>query len=207
MKKILKGVSALLAVFVSGCVSLLPETAPPKPRYQIDAIDAGAAAGPAVEWSLVVEDPRTTRAFDTVKVAVAPAAGKIEYFSGAEWADRAPRLFQTALIQSFEDTGRILGVGDRAAVPIADIVLQTDIRELVVDAKSGGETPSLSIYARLTDGKGRVYAARRFDARGAASGGDADAIMAAFGAAFDTVITDIVTWSLDEGAGVIAARS
>ena len=110
------------AVFMSsGCVSLLPETAPPKPRYHISAIEAPKLEGPSVDWSLVVEDPRTTRIYDSVRIAVSTAPGKIEYFAGGEWADRAPRLFQTAIVQTFEDSGRILAVGDRAALPSATL--------------------------------------------------------------------------------------
>lgn len=187
------------ALLAAGCVSLLPETTPAKPRYQIAAVDAGALAGAPVGWSLVVDDPRATRAFDTVKIAVSTAPGKIEYYAGAEWADRAPRLFQTALVQSFEESQRILAVGDRAAVPVGDFVLQTDIRHIQLDVRNGALSAKASIYARLSDGKGTIYAARPFAAQATAENDGPDAVIAAFGMAFDRALAEIVSWTFEEG--------
>jgi len=195
-----------IALFASGCVSLLPETAPPKPRYHIAAPDAASLEGEMIDWSLVVEDPRTTRVYDSVKVAVATAPGKIEYYAGAEWADRAPRLFQTALVQTFEDSGRILSVGDRTAVPVGDLVLQTDIRNLELDVQ-GEKAAKVAIYARLSDGKGNIYSARKFSASAPAGSERPDAVIAAFDSAFADVISEIVAWTYDEGARVRAAKS
>jgi cholesterol transport system auxiliary component len=195
-----------VALFASGCVSLLPETAPPKPRYHIATPDAAALSGEMIDWSLVVEDPRTTRVYDSVKVAVATAPGKIEYFAGAEWADRAPRLFQTALVQTFEDSGRVLSVGDRTAVPVGDLVLQTDIRHLELDVQ-GEKAAKVSIYARISDGKGNIYAAQKFTSSSPASSERPDAVIAAFDGAFAEVISEIVAWTYEEGNRVRSAKS
>lgn len=191
--------------FAAGCVSLLPETAPPKPRYHISAIDAVSLQGPSVNWSLIVDDPRTTRIYDSVRIAVSTAPGKIEYFAGGEWADRAPRLFQTALVQTFENSGRILAVGDHAALPVGDIVLQIDIRALHLDVRSGDPASSVTVYARLTDGKGTVHAARLFSASELASSDRADDVVAAMNIAFSRMITEIVNWTYEEGEGVLGA--
>jgi len=195
-----------LCFFASGCVSLLPETAPPKPRYHIEAVEAASLEGMLLEWSLVIDDPRTTRVYDSVKIAVSPAPGKIEYFAGAEWADRAPRLFQTALVQTFEDSGRILSVGDRTALPIGDIVLQTDIRKLELNVQNG-DTAIVSVYARLTDGKGKIYAAKKFAASAHANADQADEIIAAFDQSFETVIKELVAWTYEQGEKTHESRS
>lgn len=205
MKQIIRGVVFGLAFFASGCVSLLPETSPPKPRYHISAVNADALAGARVDWSLVVEDPHTTRVYDTTRIAVSTAPGKIQYFAGAEWADRAPRLFQTALVQSLEDSGRIITVGDRGAVPIADYVLQTDLRAIQLNIRKG-RAASVSIYARLTDGKGKIYAAKLFEMSAPAASDRADEVVAAFDNAFASAIAGIVTWALEEGEASAAMQ-
>jgi cholesterol transport system auxiliary component len=205
MKQIIRGVFFGLAFFASGCVSLLPETSPPKPRYHISAVKADALAGASVDWSLVVEDPHTTRVYDTTRIAVSTAPGKIQYFAGAEWADRAPRLFQTALVQSLEDSGRIITVGDRSAIPIADYVLQTDLRAIQLNIR-GGRVASVSIYARLTDGKGKIYAAKLFEMSASATSDRADDVVAAFDSAFASAITGIVNWALEEGEASAATQ-
>lgn len=201
MKPLARALAIAGALTAAGCVSLLPETTPAKPRYQIDALEPGADAstGEPVGWSLVVDDPRATRAFDTVTIAVSTAPGKIEYFAGAEWADRAPRLFQSALVQSFEDSERILAVGDRGSVPIGDFVLQTDIRHIYLDVRERSPTASVSVYARLSDGRGKIYAARPVTARAPAEGESADAVISAFNEAFDRVLAEIVAWTFEKG--------
>ncbi len=190
---------AMLALLSAGCVSVLPEAAPAKPRFHIGAADADALAGAPLSFSLVIDEPRATRVYDTVRIAVASAPGRIEYLPGAEWADRAPRLFQTALIQTFEDAGRILAVGDRASVPVGDLVLQTDLRRMELAIENSAYAADISVYARLTDGKGAVYAVRKFDARIPAGSSRPDDAYAAFDQAFDDIITSIVGWAYDEG--------
>lgn len=188
------------ALMAAGCVSVLPEAAPPKPRIHITPADASALAGEPLNWSLVIDDPKATRVYDSVRIAVSPGPGKIEYLSGAEWADRAPRLFQTALTQTFEDAGRILSVGDRLAIPVADVVLQTDIRRMEIDVASGDRAAVVEIYARLADGKGAIFAARKFDARTETGSTSPDAVYRAFDQAFDNVLAGIVDWAYAEGA-------
>ncbi|MEO1137266.1 MAG: ABC-type transport auxiliary lipoprotein family protein, partial [Pseudomonadota bacterium] len=164
MKRFVQLLAAGFAFTGTACVSVLPEAAPAKPRYHIAAADIQTLQGAPLDFSLVVDEPRATRVYDSVRMAVSAAPGRIEYLGGGEWADRAPRLFQTALIQTFEDTGRILGVGDRYAIPVSDFVLQTDLRRMELDV-SGDDAVVVSIFARMTDGKGGVFGVRKFDAR------------------------------------------
>ncbi len=210
MDHILRTLFLASAFYASGCVSLLPETSPPKPRYHIEAVDLSAAPdfeqGSSLDWALVIEDPNTTRVYDSVRIAVTPLPGKIEYFAGAEWADRAPQLFHTALIQTFEDSGRILSVGDRHAVPVGDIILQTDIRALHVNMQNGAKEAEVSIYARLSDGKGQIYAAKRFDASQSARSDKGDDVVAALNGALKGVIAEITNWTFEEGGKAVNAR-
>lgn len=198
-KAVLQSVAAALALCAAGCVSVLPQAAPAKPRFHIAAAETGALAGPPLSFSLVIEEPRATRVYDTVRIAVASAPGRIEYLGGAEWADRAPRLFQTAIVQTFEDAGRILAVGDRSAIPVADLVLQTDIRRMELNAEGGARAADVAIYARLTDGKGTVFAAQKFEAQAPAASIGPDDVYKAFDAAFDQVIAGVVGWAYEAG--------
>ncbi len=189
------------AFAASGCVSQLLETSPPKPRYMIGAVDAGAVAGADVGWSLIVENPGASRAYDTTKIAVSPAPGRIEYFGGGEWASRAPVVVQMSLIQAFEDSGRILAVGNRADIGLSDFALQTDIRRLDLDVAGGNRSARIHVYVRLTNGRSSVFAARAFSAAAPARSGGGDDVAAAFDAALKDVVADIVNWTFAEGTG------
>ena len=199
MKSFSTALIAPLMLLASGCVSVLPDAAPAKPRFHIVAADASGLSGEALDFSLVIDEPRATRVYDSVRIAVASAPGRIEYLAGAEWADRAPRLFQTALIQTFEDAGRIIAVGDRSSLPVADFVLQTDLRRMEL-AVADGHAADISIYARLTNGKGTIFATRKFDARIRAKSTSADDVYAAFSDGFDEIIAALVDWAYEAGA-------
>lgn len=195
--------AALAAVALAGCVSVLPDAQPPSARYLIEPVAYDGAAT-AVEWTLGVEDPMATRVYDTPKIALLREPGRVEYFARGEWADRAPRLVQAAIVRSFENSGRILGVGDRTMLPVSTYVLQTDIRGLQADYRGGAPTAHFSIYARLTNGRGKVYAARLFEHRAQA---DADSVPAVAAALDDTVaaaIAELVEWTVAEGNAAYA---
>lgn len=194
---------AAAAVLLSGCVSSLLETNPPKPRYLIEASDV--EDGAQVAWSLIVDDPNASRAYDTTKIAVSRAPGRIEYFSGGEWAGPAPRMFQSAVIESFQDSGRILAVGDRVDIPFADFTLQTDIRRMKLNLAGGARNAELAVYARLSNGRGKIYAGKLFSASMRASTSSGDDVAAAFDTAFDDVISNIASWTLREGEAAAAA--
>lgn len=189
----------LALVLASGCVSVLPKARPAAPRYLIDAVET-AAPGPAVSWSLAVEDPSSTRAYDTPKIAAIREPGRLEYLGNGEWADRAPRLLQAALIRSFENTGRILGVGERTTLPSSTYILQTDIRNLEADWLDGNPRARVALYARFMNARGKVFAARLFTAEAPAGAGTPSGLAKAFDAAVGSVIGEVVAWSFEAGA-------
>lgn len=89
---------------------------------------APAAAGPALRWQLGVALPESTAGLDTTRIAVFPTATTMDYFTNAAWADRAPVLIQSLLVQALEDTRRVAVARDTAGVA-ADYVLQTELRD------------------------------------------------------------------------------
>ena len=75
------------AVFAASCVSLLPETEPANPRYEIAA--AAVAQGAPVQWSVSIDDLRSTRIYDTSRIAVAGAFDLAAIKRKAQEASRA----------------------------------------------------------------------------------------------------------------------
>lgn len=185
-------------MLVCGCVNVLPQARPAAPRYLLEPVSE-SAAGEAVSWTLAVEDPNATRAYDSPKIAAIREAGRLEFVGNGEWADRAPRLVQSAIIRSFENSGRILGVGDRTSLISATYVLQTDIRNLEADYLGGSPEARVAIYARLLNARGKVKAARLFERRSGAGAGAPAELARAFDAAAAGVITDLMAWTFEEG--------
>lgn len=196
--------SAVLGAFasvLSACVSVLPEADPAAPRFGVNDVD-DLPAGDAVEWSLSVDDPIATRGVDTVKIARVEDGSRYVYYAGGEWVDRAPRLLQTALVRSFQNTNRIIGVGAAASQPIADYVLKLDIRSFETQKTKSGMVAVADVYVRLVDVRGRNYAAQRFvqklDIRRDTAGDAARTL----NRASMQLIPEIVEWVLIEGERV-----
>lgn len=202
----------LLSVGLSACVSVLPESAPPSPRYAISAVtlpeDTIASLAPiaqgdddleqTVAWSLVIGDPTSSQLFNTTKVALTREPNRFEFFAGTEWADRAPVLFQRALVRSFENTGRITTVGDFSTVPIGDYTLRSDLRSFHADYVTSAEPRVVvEVYGRLMGADGKILRAQRFMTTEPAAD-NVPAIMSAFDLAIDSVLTEMVTWSFGE---------
>jgi cholesterol transport system auxiliary component len=198
--------AAFVLVFVaSGCVSVLPKASPPPARFEISDV-ATADAGAPVVWTLGVEEPLATRAIDTTKIALMRAPGAVEYFAGAEWSDRAPRLFGVALVRSFENSGRISGVGSRVTLPVSDYVLQTDVRALIADMSGDGVTARTAIYAKLTNGRSKIYAAKLFSAERAIADDEGDDAAAALNQNLSALIAEIRDFAFAEAEKAEAAR-
>lgn len=190
--------SLAAALSLSACVSVLPDAPPASARYQVtDVTPAGSDRAP-VAWTLGVEEPDATLAYNTAKIALSRAPARIEYYAGGEWVDRAPRLFGAALVRSFENTGAIRGVGSRVTLPVSTFVLQTDIRKLTVAHQDGSRTAEIAIFARLANGRSAVHAARLFTASEPVGADNAGAAAAALNAGLERLQRELVEWTFDK---------
>lgn len=197
---------ASAALALSACVSVLPEATPASARYQVTDVTPVGADRAAVKWTLGVEEPEATLAFNTAKIALSREPARIEYYAGGEWVDRAPRLFGAALVRSFENTGAIRGVGSRVTLPVSTFVLQTDIRKLTVAHQDGSRTAEIAIFARLTNGRSAVHAARLFTASQSVGADNAGAAAAALNAGLENIQQDILDWTFEQAAAAESAK-
>lgn len=193
-----------LAAALSACVSVLPEAAPASARFTVSDVQVETAAAP-VSWTLGVEEPEATLAYNSAKIALSRAPGRIEYYAGGEWVDRAPRLFGVALVRSFENTGAIRGVGSRLTLPVSTYILQTDVRKLGVRMTNGERVAEVEVFARLTNGRSAIHASRLFSAAEPASGDSGSAAAAALDAGLSAIQRDIIAWTLEEAERAGAA--
>lgn len=191
------GLASVAAAALCACVSVLPEAAPASARYVVSDVTVETPRSYEAAWTLGVEEPDATLAYNTAKIAIARAPGRIEYYAGGEWVDRAPRLFGVALVRSFENTGAVRGVGSRLTLPVSTYVLQTDIRRLGV-VQEGGRRADVAVFARLTNGRSAIHASKLFAAAAPVAADTPAAAAAALDAALSAVQREIVAWTLEE---------
>ena len=63
-----------------------------------------------------------------------PEPTRFDYYALANWTDRAPLMVQGLVVESFENSGRIVAVGREAVGLKPDFVLKIEIREFQAEA-------------------------------------------------------------------------
>ena len=194
---------ALLAsLSVAGCINAeLPGSGPGPKLYELSAKSTYDQNVPSVKWQLVVSEPVSASHVNTNRIALRPAPLAVEYYKGVAWADRAPRMIQTRIIESFERTNKIQAVGRDGEGLRADYALKTELREFIA-IYGEGPTPQILIRmnAKLVKMPERMIVADdTFEYRETASGTDIDAVVAAYNEAMGKVLKRLVEWTLREG--------
>lgn len=162
---------------------------------------------PRVDWQLLVEIPVAAAGLDTSRIAIRETPYRLDYFAGVSWTARAPEMIQTLLVESFENTGRIVSVGREAIGLRADYVLKTELREFQAeylasgDARSG-EVPDVRVRlnAKLVRIPERdIVASESFQDLRQPQANRMDDIIESFDRALGEVLKDTVEWALRTG--------
>ncbi|GAA0707474.1 ABC-type transport auxiliary lipoprotein family protein [Dokdonella soli] len=191
----------LFALPVAGCSSLLNVQRQPFTIYSPN-LDAAAtpAAGPRVDWQLAVETPLASDVLDSARIAVMPTPGVLEVFPAARWRDPAPALLRSLVVQGFENSGRIVGVGSAASGLRADYALSIGLHDFQLELRAGTPHAVVRFQAQVRDyTSNRVLATRAFAEDAPAAGTDAGNAFAAFEVALNKIIPELVDWTLREG--------
>ncbi|MHB2208602.1 ABC-type transport auxiliary lipoprotein family protein [Methylobacterium sp. CM6257] len=143
--------------------------------------------------SIVVSEPVGIQPFEADRIIVREPGGALSFLGGGQWADRLPRLIQTRIIQSLENSGRLRSVSRPGDKVMADYQLISEIRAFDVQAGTGEAVVDLSLKL-VADGTGKVTAARIFTARVPVAGINAGNGARALDQALSTVLADVVRW-------------
>jgi len=196
--------SALLAVLglgLAGCASLL--TDPPKPLFQLTPKSTYPAGLPHLSGQLLIDVPLAPGGLDINRIALSRSPVSLDYFADGEWTDRAPRLVQTALLESFENSRTVTAI-DRETIGLsADLVLKTELRhfEAVYDSPNGPPQVWVVLNARLIKMPERKISAQQsFEARYPAAANKIGDIVLAFDEALGKVMKETVVWTVTNPA-------
>ena len=196
-----RALAAALVLGVAGCASLLTEK--PKPLYQLTPKSTYPAGLPHLPGQLLVDLPLAPGGLDSERIALSHSPVSLDYFAEGEWTDRAPRLVQTALLESFENSRTVTAI-DRETIGLsADLVLKTELRhfEAVYDSPNGPPQVWVILNARLVKMPERkIIAQRSFEARAPAAANKIADIVLAFDEALGKVMKETVAWTVTNPA-------
>lgn len=188
-----------LALALGACASLTGTREPfttYAPRYAPPA----AAGAQRVDWQLAIDTPQASDVLDSSRMLVMPTPGAFETYKGGRWSDTVPLLLRGLLIQAFQDSGRIAGVGAITSGLHADYALTMDLYDFETQYRDGAPKAVVRLYAKLTDfSVNRIAAAKMFEADAPVGGATAADASVAFGAALNELLPQIVDWTLEQG--------
>ena len=190
--------AALLAAALSAC-GILPERQPPAQLYTLTPKNTFDPSLPTVEWQLIVEVPYAAAGLNTPRIAVLREITKLEYFAGVQWSDLAPIMVQTLIVESFENSGKIVAVGREDIGLRANYQLKTELREFeaLFDPDGRPQEAWVRIAAKLVKMPERIIiASQTFDSREPTPSADMAGVIVAFDDALGVVLKDIVQWTL-----------
>ncbi len=201
-KRVFTGLAAMvLAGTLSACggFSLLGPSGPPPNVYDLSPKSTFDADLPTVDWQLVVEEPVASRALDTDRIMVRRTPFEIGYISGARWSDRAPRMIQTRLVESFENTHHIVAVGRQTIGLRGDYNLKSELREFQAEYfdGEGGSSVLVRINFKIIEmPSANIIASTTLSRRQTLESENVSSIIVAFDDALGWVMKRGVQWSL-----------
>lgn len=190
---------AAAALPLSACGGLIPQ-APPSNLYTLSPKTSFRTDLPKVDFQLVVEEPYAAGGLDTHRIAIYTTPYEVKYYAEARWAERVPRMVQTLLVESFENTGKIVSVGRQSVGLRSDFNLKSELREFQAELKEGGNgVPEVLVGLNsklISQARAQIVASVNFDRRVKAKGNSLPQVIEAFDEALGHVLRETVQWTM-----------
>lgn len=204
LSKVLKihplALSLILTGFLTACAgNLLPGASNDPPSlYVLTPKTTFPDALPKVDWQLTIPLPVADAALNTARITLRQNPISLEYYARANWVDTAPQMIQTLLVESFENSGKIIGVGRQSVTLRADYSLLTDLREFQAEYLGNGPPRvRVRLNAKLAKMPQRtILATETFEFLEPAASSDLEAVVSAFDVALGKTLKRIVGWTL-----------
>src|SRR5262245_9104610 len=195
------GAAAAATLALAGCQSLIPGATRDPPRlYELTPKSTFDPALPRVRTQLVVEVPDSASGLQTSRIAVKQKPTTLDYYARAEWTDLAPRLVQTKIIESFENSGKIVSVGREGSGLRSDYVLKSKRRHFEAQLYET-EKPLIRVVinVKLVRMPAReIVANRSFERTWPVEAANIDQLVAGFDEALGAVMKRVVEWAIRE---------
>ncbi|MBS0538413.1 MAG: membrane integrity-associated transporter subunit PqiC [Proteobacteria bacterium] len=189
----LLGTASLLA----GC-SLIKAAEEPTDLYQATPKSTFEPDMPTVQWQLAVEVPAAAANLNTGRIAISMTPTSSDYYAKTAWTDRAPAMVQTRIVDSFENSHKIVAVARESIGLRADYTLQPDLRNFEAMYFYGGPPIAhVRIVAKLVRMPERqIIGVATIERCVRAREDKIPKVVEAFDQALGSVIKQLVAWTL-----------
>lgn len=205
---ILRSLAAAPLLLLAGCGGIVGRDRDGD-RQVFTLNDIQPPTGTPVSWQLAIDEPASPAMLNRGRMALQRADGQFDYFADASWSDRLPSLARLVLMQSFSNSGRILGLAEDTLTLRADYQLRTSLRAFQAHYRQQGTPPDavVAMGVQLVRLPERVAVdARVFERRRPAARDSLSEIASALDTAFAEVQRELVDWTLAAGSRDYASR-
>ena len=194
----------LVLASLAGCTGLdtLRQASKPNDLYLLTPKSTFSSSLPRVQKQIVVAEPTATAAVNTDQIAIQPTPLQVQYLPQARWADRAPAIVQSLLVESFENSKKVSAVGRSTVGLRADYVVSPDLREFQghVLTNPDGST-YIQIKVRLNikiidEYEDKIIASASFEENVTSASDQTPDLVLAYDQALGRTMRDAVEWSI-----------
>lgn len=190
--------AALLCLPFAACTVLPGADGPPPRLFVLSPKSTYDPNMPRTEWQIGIEVPLAEAGLNTARIALRHSPLSLDYFERANWIDSAPRMVQTLIVESFENSGKTFAVA-RASVGLrSDFVVVSELREFQAEYEG---TPNPTVRVRLNIKLVKmpqrvIVGAINVERQAPAAGGRLEDVVLAFDDALGKVLRQTVDWTL-----------
>ena len=195
----------IAVLLLAGCS--LPGFSPPPQLFTLTPKNTFVEGLPVVTDQILIETPVAAAGLDTGRIALSRSATTLDYFAEVSWTDRAPAMVQTLMVESFENSSRVVSVGRDTIGLRADYVLKSELREFQAEYAGANDQGAPQIHVRINAKlvampRRTIEAGKTFEALEPARSAAFQDIIAAYDEALGKVLRRLVEWSLTEAARI-----
>jgi cholesterol transport system auxiliary component len=185
------------SLLISACAPLPGQGEPPQ-LFTLTPKSTFPEDLPSVNWQLLVEVPVAGDSLNTDRIALHESPLTLDYYAKARWTERAPIMLQRLIVESFENTQRMVAVGRQAIDLRADFILKTELREFQAQIDDDGiPHVRVRIIAKLVKmPERRIVANHSVEKEMVAEGQNITAVIETFDDATGKVIKKLTVWAI-----------
>jgi cholesterol transport system auxiliary component len=182
---------ALMGVMLAGCGAGTNND-----TYDLASVRITPPKAAVTKRQLLIANPTALKMLDSDMVVVRVSGTEVQYLAKSQWGDRLPLMVQSKLVEAFDSTGKLAGVGKPGQGLAIDYQLISDIRTFEIETDGTRRANVVISVKLLNDRNGTVIAQKVFSATVPARGDTNQGLINALSQAFGKVTSDIVTWTL-----------
>ncbi|MGB8623619.1 MAG: ABC-type transport auxiliary lipoprotein family protein [Paracoccaceae bacterium] len=198
---IIRALAVIAALFaISGCsaLSAIGDVSKALEVYELrPPADVVAARGRPLSTDVVVELPTTSGALATDRIMIRPNPLQAQYLPDVRWSEPTPVMVQTLMLRAIEASQAVRYVGRRPLGASGDYAIVTEIVDFQAEVADNDETARvrMRIIVRLVrEDDASIAASRTFTADATAASLETPALVAAFDAASNRLLSEFAVW-------------